>query len=248
MSYNYRWEATPNPKIKFCSLNADDIMKSIRDTVGHGRLKSWALSITDPMEVLLGFHLLADDNTTMVNAANVLFGKSPCRIHPQCKIELTRFRGIDSEEPVDQLVCEDNIFLQYDAAINFCKKHLALSNSGEDNYAVPLDVIKEACTNMLIHRSWEDDDLYPGIAIYDDRMVFQNPCYMLKGITLEDFVNGRGSFLRNDIIIGVFYRRGYIWDWRCGIENIMKGCQDVGMPKPHYDFTPSSVKLVIGFK
>ena len=40
---------------------------------------------------------------------------------------------------------------------------------------VPYTAIKEAAINMLCHRSWNADNLTPSLAIYDDRMVFQNP-------------------------------------------------------------------------
>lgn len=245
MSKYYTWEATPNQTVKLDDLNVDDIMKSIRDTVEHRRLGSWDLSITNPMHVLLGFHLLDNDNKTMVNAANVLFGKSPSILHPQCRIKLTRYNNIN--KPVGQLVNNGNLFNQYDVSVDFCKRYLRMSDDNDSMLKVPFGVIKEACTNMLVHRSWDDEDLYPGIDIYDDRVIFKNPCLLLNGITLDDFAKGRGSFLCNDIIIGVFYRRGYMWNWETGIDNIMKSCKAAGMPTPQYDFTSSSVSLTIRF-
>ena len=124
----------------------------------------------------------------------VCSGKEPSLLHPQCKIRLARFEGTDKRVFRDQTVCEGNLFEQYDAAMDFCLKHLNLSGRmdskfRQDTLTVPYEAIKEATINMLLHnRSWNAEDPTPSLAIYDDRIVFQNPGSFPLGMTWQDFI------------------------------------------------------------
>lgn len=249
----FSWETTPNPKIKIADLDADQIMLSIHESVDRHRLHASAISISDPMRALKGFRLVDDNTNIILNAANVLFGKDPCKYHIQCKIRLARFEGTDKRVFRDQAINEGNLFEQYDAAVEFCYKHLFLSGRmdrkiREDKLTVPQDVIKEACINMLVHRSWDADNLTPSLAIYDDRMVFQNPGSFPPNKTWKDFLNTDGSMPHNPRIADVFYRRGLMETWGRGIELIMDGCKAVGLPEPTFEVNPPFVNLTIRFK
>lgn len=249
----FSWETTPNPKIKIENLDADQIMLSIHESVDRHRLHASAISISDPMRALKGFRLVDDNTNIILNAANVLFGKDPCKYHIQCKIRLARFEGTNKRVFRDQAINEGNLFEQYDAAVEFCYKHLFLSGRmdrkvREDKLTVPQDVIKEACINMLVHRSWDADNLTPSLAIYDDRMVFQNPGSFPPNKTWKDFLNTDGSMPHNPRIADVFYRRGLMETWGRGIELIMDGCKAAGLPEPTFEVNPPFVNLTIRFK
>lgn len=79
---------------------------------------------------------------------------------------------------------------------------------------MPYEAIKEAAVNMLCHRSWNAENATPSLAIYDDRLVFQNPGSFPFGLSWHDFVNeGYGSLPANPTIANVFYRRGTMESW-----------------------------------
>lgn len=246
--YDHTWDTCPNMNISLADIDTARVMWALRETVEHHRLNRDALSITDPMDVLLGYHLLYDDKKVMVNAANVLFGKDPCKLHVQCKLKMLRLKGNTKLEIFDQTLSEGNLFEQYDTAVKFCVKHLQ-TKSDESVLAVPIDVIKEAITNMLAHRSWVAESIIPSIAIYDNGIEFQNPGIFPNGITWEDYVkNGHGSVLRNKLIAGVFYRCGLMWDFGSGIKQMFESCKNAGISEPIYNTDFHSVTLTINLK
>ena len=72
----------------------------------------------------------------------------------------------------DQMVCEGNLFDQYDAIEDFCRKHMFLSGTMDqkeriDTLTVPYKVIREAALNILIHRTWWSSGNVLSVAIFD---------------------------------------------------------------------------------
>ena len=204
------------------------------------------------MKIMLKLGVARKDGM-ILNAANVLFGKEPSLLHPQCKIRLARFEGTDKRVFRDQTVCEGNLFEQYDAVMDFCLKYLNLSGRmdskfRQDTLTVPYEAIKEATINMLCHRSWNAENTTPSLAIYDDRIIFQNPGSFPLGMTWQDFVNEHiGSLPANPTIANVFYRRGTMEAWGRGIGLIMESCREQVLPTPEIKVVPPFVNLTIWF-
>lgn len=144
--------------------------------------------------------------------------------------------------------------LLYDTVIDFCLKHLNLSGRMDSKYrqdtlTVPYEAIKEATVNMLCHRSWSADNCTPSLAIYDDRIVFQNPGGFPPGMKWQDFIDEQiGSIPANPTIANVFYRRGTMEAWGRGISLIMESCREQGLPKPEITVTHPFVNLTIYFE
>ena len=248
----FSWERQPNSELTVEELDYDLIFLALQDGVNNHRIHASALAHVDPQHILSGLGLMNRDGV-LLNAANVLFGKNPVRHHLQCSIRLARFEGVDKMEFRDQTVCDGNLFKQYDETIDFCRKHLFLSGRMNekvriDTLTVPFEVIKEATINMLCHRSWEADNLTPSLAIYDDRIEFQNPGAFPIGYTWKDFTEFFNSIPRNPLIASVFYRRGLMERWGRGIGLIMKKCFEAGLPDPIFEANHSFVTLTIKFK
>ena len=211
------------------------------------------MTLQTPLQVLQKLGVARNDGV-LLNAANALFGLDPTMHHIQCKVRLARFEGTNKLVFRDQTVCEGNLFKQYDAVIDFCLKHLNLagrmdSKFRQDTLTVPYTAIKEAAINMLCHRSWNADNLTPSLAIYDDRMVFQNPGTFPPGMSWKDFVDDSiGSMPLNPTIANVFYRRGTMESWGRGISLIMQSCREQGLPEPKIEIVPNFVNLTIWFK
>ena len=248
----FSWERRPNPDLNIDDLDRDLIMLTLQDGVNSRRIHASALAHTDTKDILSGLSLINREGV-LLNAANVLFGKDPTRLHMHCSLRLARFEGTDKMEFRDQTVCEGNLFTQYDETIDFCRKHLFLSGRMNekvrvDTLTVPFEVIKEATMNMLCHRSWDAENLTPSLAIYDDRMVFQNPGMFPIGYTWKDFVDFFNSMPPNPLIASVFYRRGLMERWGRGIGLIMHKCTEAGLPQPTFEISHSFVTLTIPFR
>lgn len=251
--HRFSWENTPNPEISIEDINTELLYQTLHDGIGSRRIHASAMTLQEPEKIMLKLGV-ARKNGTILNAANVLFGKEPSMIHTQCKVRLARFEGTDKRIFRDQTICEGNLFEQYDAVIDFCLKHLNLSGRMDSKYrqdtlTVPYEAIKEAAINMLCHRSWNSENTTPSLAIYDDRMVFQNPGTFPVGLSWQDFVNNQiGSLPANPTIANVFYRRGTMEAWGRGIGLIMESCKEQGLPNPEIKVVPPFVNLTIWFK
>lgn len=249
----FSWENTPNPDITVGDIDTELLYQTLHDGIGSRRIHASAMTLQDPTKIMLKLGVARKDGM-ILNAANVLFGKEPTSLHSQCKIRLARFEGTDKRVFRDQTVCEGNLFEQYDAVMDFCLKHLNLSGRmdskfRQDTLTVPYEAIKEATINMLCHRSWNAENTTPSLAIYDDRIVFQNPGAFPLGMTWQDFVNDQiGSLPANPTIANVFYRRGMMEAWGRGIGRIMESCREQGLPAPEIKVVSPFVNLTIWFK
>ena len=248
----FSWERQPNPELSVEDLDEDLLFLTLQDGVNNHRIHASALAHANSRDILSGLGLMSREGL-LLNAANVLFGKDSVRHHLQCCIRLARFEGVDKLEFRDHTVCEGNLFRQYDETIDFCRKHLFLSGQMDekirvDRLTVPFEIIKEATINMICHRSWEADNLTPSLAIFDDRIEFQNPGTFPAGYTWRDFAEFFNSMPRNPLIASVFYRRGLMERWGRGIGLIIKKCAESGLPEPVFEASHSFVTLTIKFK
>ena len=249
----FSWENTPNPEISVEDMDTELLYQTLHDGIGSRRIHASAMTLQDPMKIMMKLGVARKDGM-ILNAANVLFGKDPTLLHPQCKIRLARFEGVDKRVFRDQTVCEGNLFEQYDAVMDFCLKHLNLSGRmdskfRQDSLTVPYEAIKEATINMLCHRSWNAENTTPSLAIYDNRIVFQNPGAFPLGMSWQDFVDDQiGSLPANPTIANVFYRRGTMEAWGRGIGLIMKSCSEQGLPVPEIRVAAPFVNLTIWFR
>lgn len=249
----FSWENMPNPDLRVEDIDAEMVFQTLHDGIGARRIPASNMTLQTPLQVLQKLGVARNDGV-LLNAANALFGIDPTMHHIQCKVRLARFEGTNKLVFRDQTVCEGNLFKQYDAVIDFCLKHLNLagrmdSKFRQDTLTVPYTAIKEAAINMLCHRSWNADNLTPSLAIYDDRMVFQNPGSFPPGMSWTDFVDDSiGSMPTNPTIANVFYRRGTMESWGRGISLIMQSCREQGLPEPKIEIVPNFVNLTIWFK
>jgi len=249
----FSWENMPNPEIRVEDIDAEMVFQTLHDGIGARRIPASNMTLQTPLQVMQKLGVARNDGV-LLNAANALFGLDPTMHHIQCKVRLARFEGTNKLVFRDQTVCEGNLFKQYDAVIDFCLKHLNLagrmdSKFRQDTLTVPYTAIKEAAINMLCHRSWNADNLTPSLAIYDDRMVFQNPGAFPPGMSWKDFVDDSiGSMPTNPTIANVFYRRGTMESWGRGISLIMQSCREQGLPEPKIEIVPNFVNLTIWFK
>lgn len=252
-SRRFSWENTPNAEITVDDINTELLYQTLHDGIGSRRIHASAMTLHDPEKIMLKLGVARKDGT-ILNAANVLFGNEPSMFHNQCKVRLARFEGIDKRVFRDQTICEGNLFEQYDAVMDFCLKHLNLSGRMDsrfrkDTLTVPYEAIKEATINMLCHRSWNAENMTSSLAIYDDRMVFQNPGAFPVGMSWKDFVDDQiGSLPANPTIANVFYRRGTMEAWGRGIGLIMDSCKEQGLPAPEIKVVPPFVNLTIWFQ
>lgn len=248
----FSWEKTPCIDADIKNISAKSIDEVISSGINKGRIPREAASLKSRQAKLDHFGLRAKDGE-LTNAAIALFGNSPAKIFTQCKVRLARFEGKDMDKFRDQTVCYGNLFEQYDAIIDFCRKHMFLAGDMDqkeriDTLTLPYKALREATLNLLVHRTWWSGSRTPSIAIFDDRIEFMNPGNFPHGTTADDFRKRPHSEPVNEVISEVFFKSGLMEAWGRGIPDIFSECKAAGLPKPVFEVVPGFVCLTIRFK
>ena len=248
----FSWEKTTSDAFDSRMISSKTLTEVLNGGINKGRIPKSASSLRNTLSRLDHFKL-RDESGKLTNAAIVLFGKDPSRTFSQCKVRLARFEGTTMDEFRDQTVCYGNLFEQYDAVVEFCQKHMYLAGKMElkgriDTLTVPIDVVREATLNLLVHRTWWSDSRTPSVAIFDDRVEFMNPGAFPAGTTPEDFIKRPHSAPINPDIAEVFFKSGVMEGWGRGLLNIVNECKAAGLPAPEFEIIPDFVCLTIRFK
>lgn len=241
----FAWEAQVADGIKVSDLNEERIRSAVRLGVAGGRINASAEG--DKVETLLTkFKLLHDGKPT--NAAVVLFGDN-VDDYPQLLLRMARFKGTDKMEFIDNRRATGNFFDLLDAGIEFCFKHLNLSGKivglrREEHLEIPVEALREALTNALCHRRYDDPRASVSLAIYDDRIEIINPGRFPVGITPENIKESHESFPYNLRIAQVLYLSTYLEGWGTGVRRMIDLCREQNVPEPEYHSDGHLVKVV----
>ena len=232
-----RWETVLVDDHTLDDLDHDEILRTARGGIAHGRLPEAAIQ-ESPGEILDRFDLRRDDR--LLRAAIVLYGRDmgPGYIH--CGIKLGLFKGMDKSEFLDQQQLEGNAFHLLNEAMLFCGRHLPVAGRvlpdqlrREDTPLYPRDALREAIVNALIHRDYALSGTV-SVAIFDNRLEVWSPGTLPSGMRVQDLKIRHQSRPRNDSIAKTFYYAGLIENWGRGTQKIVELCVEAGHPEPEF--------------
>lgn len=241
----FAWEAQVADGLTIDDLNEQRIRNAVRGGIAGGRINASAEN--DSLESLLDkFKLLKDGKVT--NAAVVLFGKN-LYDYPQLMLRMAYFRGKDKLVFVDNKQAEGNFYDLLDAGIAFCFRHLSLSGEvkgllREEHLEIPLEALREALTNALCHRRYDDPRATVSLAIFDDRLEITNPGRLPVPLTPETIKQPHGSYPYNLRIAQVLYLSTNLERWGTGVSRMVELCREQGVPEPEYMTDGHEVKIV----
>jgi ATP-dependent DNA helicase RecG len=230
------WDALPSP-VPFERVAQSQVTR-FADLARH-RLPE--IDATDPERLLRNLGLLREGRLT--NAAVLLFTDRPQEVLPHARVRIGVFKGtqiLDSHE------FEGTLWEQLDGAMERFRRLLKValdvrvtgpSLEGLRHRQVweyPLDALREAVTNALIHRDYAT----PGdiqVRLGDDALQIWNPGRLPEGIGLEQLrAPNHPSVLRNPLIARAFYFAGLIEQWGTGTTRILEWCREAGLPEPEF--------------
>jgi len=94
----------------------------------------------------------------------------------------------------------------------------------------PEDALREAILNSIIHKDYHGTTIF--LSIYDSQLVIWNPGKLPDSLTVEQLKTKHRSIPRNRLIADVFFMAGYIEAWGRGIDIMLEGCREYGIPEP----------------
>jgi len=190
------------------------------------------------------------EDSKMTNAAILLFGKRPQKYFFMARVRVGRFK--DAITIIDDKEMDGNLFNQVEETMKTLQGYLQVRYefTGElrrkEIWDYPLNALREAIINALIHRNYMDPHGDIQIKVFDDRLALWNPGKLMEGITLDDLKKeGHSSKLRNPLIAQTFYYAGLIEKWGTGTTKIVNLCSEQRLPEP--EFLESSEGFEINF-
>jgi len=100
----------------------------------------------------------------------------------------------------------------------------------EDIYEIPLEALREAVANAIIHRDYSMRGTSLMVEVYDDRVEIINPGGLPKGLDKKDF--GKISIRRNARIADLFFRMDKVELAGTGIKRMREAMATAALPPP----------------
>ncbi len=186
--------------------------------------------------------LAFDKNTNRYKPTGVgilLFGHNPRLTFKQAALKAHVDYGADKIEPV---TFDQPLVLVPDLVEDWLKKVIPLSKDTSsfkrtDVADFPIEVLREAIINGLVHRSFDNEGAKVSLEIDNDKIVIKSPGAPLPSISLEQLNTFKApSISRNPIIAYVFNLMGYVEETGFGMRTLKSLNEKYGLPLPEYTY------------
>ncbi|MFO7606709.1 MAG: putative DNA binding domain-containing protein [Desulfurivibrionaceae bacterium] len=214
-------------KVPFDSLAVYDLKPEEIDLTGFIKTyqKFTGNKLTRAKQENMGL-IYRERNRQYPTHAALLLCDSPIRgrFFPYAKIECARFKGVERRTFLDQATLDGPIYGLIEPCMTFIKKNIALSATiGEiyrkDRWEYPLEAIREALVNAVIHRDYSLTGSDIKMAIYDDMLEITSPGSLPDTLPVEELGTGR-SEIRNRVLAPIFKDLKLIEAWGSGIQKM----------------------------
>lgn len=190
------------------------------------------------VQLLVNTELMAQGQSGVVGtlAGVALFAKSPQRFLPSTGMDCVAYRGLEKDYDSRERANLRGAMTAsggdgspegiVEAAMAFSRRHLlvaeVLSNDTkrESRYLLPLEAVREAIVNALVHRDYLLTASNIELSIYSDRMEIISPGRPTNGITPERMRVGCRA-TRNQLIKDTMRDYGYLEHMGMGIPRKM---------------------------
>ncbi len=197
-------------------------------------------------DLLRNINCISEEETP-THAGILFFGKHPQKFFQNAQLRVVRFRGTSVTHPViDRLDCSGTLWEIVIAAEEFIRRNIRLlslrgskSFQRDDKFEYPLEALREAIINGLIHRNYQEPaDVR--VFIFDDRIEIINP-----GSFPED-VSPHKPIHRpvNPILSQLMYDIGFVERYGSGIKMMQRLCEEWENTAPHYELHPLETKII----
>ncbi|MBC7233047.1 MAG: putative DNA binding domain-containing protein [Chloroflexi bacterium] len=187
-------------------------------------------------------------------AGLLLFGRNPQRMIPHSDAVLVRFAGTTPtnrdglpgytrREEIRGALCQiiDKLWniiweeMRHETVIHGLER--------EERPEYPPAAVREAIVNAVAHRDYRITGRRIEVRMFDDRLEIISPGGLPGHITLDNIVEEH--FSRNPRIVrGLFYW-GFIEELGLGIDRMIDEMLQAGHPRPQFEATPFSFKVIL---
>lgn len=205
---------------------------------------------TPPLEVLTHLNLLDKERPT--HAAVLLFGKKPQRFLNTSEVKCAHFHGYEVEKPIPSYqVYKGTVFELVDQAKDFVLSKIDLwvgtrekSTQVPTKYEIPQEVVVEAIVNAVVHRDYTSNASVQ-VMLFKDRLEIWNPGSLPPPLTPEALRRPHASVPHNPLLAEPMYLTKYIERMGTGIRDMIRRCQQAGLPEPEIRIDGGSFVLTV---
>lgn len=181
-----------------------------------------------------------DSNTYKPNGNGILlFGMEPRNTFKGAALKCTAKLGDYEFKPES---FDQALVLVPDLAQEWLKRVLAQEKDTSsfkrtEKESFPLEVLREAVINAIVHRDYSIEGSKNAINIDDDVIVIKSPGTPPSTITLDQLNTFKApSYSRNPVISLVFNKMGYVEETGLGMASLKSLNEKYGLPLPEYDY------------
>lgn len=141
-----------------------------------------------------------------------------------------------------------SVLEQFDRCMEFYRKHINISEIIKGSYRetveeIPLVAYREAVANGIVHRDYSRPvDLR--IEIFANRVEIVSPGGLPVGISENEYIEGRVSIPRNQVLADIFFRLKIIEKLATGIRRIKEHYRDHEV-KPKFEINENSIVVIL---
>ena len=189
-----------------------------------------------------------NDDGTPTHAGLLFFNKHPQRrFFHNAQLRVARFKGTSVTHPViDRLDCGETLWENVDAAEEFIRRNIRLlsfrtsrSFQRDDKFEYPLNALREAIINALIHRNYQETaDVR--VFIFDNRVEVISPGTFPEGVSPDEPTHKPVNPTLSQFMFDV----GFIERYGAGIRMMQRLCRECGNKAPRYEFHPLETKII----
>ncbi len=176
--------------IRCRDLSLKDIsLKKIKSFLQETNM-SYKISKANLASFLTSLNIYTKDKIN--NAGALMFASKVEKFIPHAESIFASFKGTDKTNIYDRHDVKDDLLIQLNEAISFLKKHLNVRSEIRgfdrfDIYEIPLDALREAVVNAIVHRNYAIKGTSIYVRVFDDRVEIENPGGLADGIVKRDF-------------------------------------------------------------
>ncbi len=243
------WETWPNERATMQDLDQpriDRYLEYISKVVGRA---SRARNSEDLLILQECAARLRDENTGQeilrpTNAGLLLFGQAPRYFYPQAEIVCTYYQDDSGVRRYDdRRIISGALTDQIEQAMAFLRLYTPVAARIEgfsrvEEPSIPLEVLREAVVNAIVHRDYSLKGEAIRIFYYSDRVEIHNPGLLMPGLTIEDLKAGRTrSKPRNPVMASILRDMpgSYMERVGTGIPFMLNVMHHYGLPTPEFN-------------
>ncbi|MDR1057418.1 MAG: hypothetical protein LBL17_02480 [Coxiellaceae bacterium] len=150
---------------------------------------------------------------------------------------LAAFKDAKRLDIYDRKDIQNDLLTQFNEAMIFLQKHLNVRSeikgvNRRDIYEIPLEALREAVANAIIHRDYSMRGTSIMVEVYPDKVVIANPGGLPPGLNIKSLANI--SIRRNELIADMFARIDKVERMGTGINRMRTVTKTAGIPEPKF--------------